>query len=46
MVCACLAGAQRVFGVEFAENVGFKMFLEAAVRRIKQQHDIKFNLDS
>jgi hypothetical protein len=49
MVCACLGGAQRVFGVEFAENVGYqnrnKMVLAAAVRRIKQQYDIEFNLD-
>jgi hypothetical protein len=45
MFPAFFAGAQRVFGVEFAENIGYRLVLEAAVRRIKQQYDIKFNLD-
>ena len=28
MICAFLAGARRVLGVEFAENIGYKMVLE------------------
>ena len=45
MVCAALAGARQVVGVEFAQNVGYKMVLEAVVKRMKQEHDIEFNLD-
>ncbi len=44
MVCAFLAGAQRVVEIEFAENLGYQMVLEAAKRRIQQQYDIQFNL--
>jgi len=32
MICAFLAGARQVLGVEFAENIGYKMVLEAVVR--------------
>ncbi len=39
------AGAQRVFGVEFAENIGYKMVLEAVVRRMKKEYGIELNLD-
>jgi hypothetical protein len=45
MICAFLAGARRVLGVEFAENIGYKMVLEAVVRRLKQEYGIEFNLD-
>ena len=45
MVCAWLAGAQRVFGVEFAENIGYKMVLAAVVEKLKQEYNIEFNLD-
>ena len=44
MVCAVIAGAQRVYGVEFAENTGCKMVLDAAVVRLNQENDIEFNL--
>jgi hypothetical protein len=44
MVCAVIAGAQRVYGVEFAENTGYKMVLDAAVVRLNQENDIEFNL--
>ena len=37
--------AQRVFGVEFAENIGYKMVLEAVVRRMKKEYGIELNLD-
>ncbi len=40
-----LAGALRVPGVEFAENIGYKMVLEAVVRRMRQEYGIEFNLD-
>jgi len=45
MVCAWLTGAQRVFGVEFAENIGYKMVLAAVVEKLKQEYNIEFNLD-
>jgi hypothetical protein len=45
MICAFLAGARQVLGVEFAENIGYKMVLEAVVRRMKQEYGIEFNLD-
>lgn len=45
MVCTFLAGAQRVIGVEFAQNEGYKMILDAVMRRMKQDYDIEFNLD-
>ncbi len=45
MVCSFLAGALRVFGVEFAENIRYTMVLEAVVRRMKQKYGIEFNLD-
>jgi hypothetical protein len=45
MICAFLAGARRVLGVEFAENIGYQMVLEAVVRRMKQEYGIEFNLD-
>jgi hypothetical protein len=44
MLCANLAGARCVYGVEFAENIGYEMVLEAAVVRINQEYDIEFNL--
>lgn len=44
MVCAVIAGAQRVYGVEFAENKGYKMVLDAAVLRMNQEYNIEFNL--
>ncbi len=44
MVCANIAGAQRVYGVEFAKNTGYKMVLDAAVVRMNQEYDIEFNL--
>jgi hypothetical protein len=46
MVCAFLAGAQRVVGVEFPENRGYEMVFEAAKQRIQQQYDIQFNIHS
>eukprot|EP00291_Cryptomonas_curvata_P018472 CAMPEP_0172157906 /NCGR_PEP_ID=MMETSP1050-20130122/4069_1 /TAXON_ID=233186 /ORGANISM="Cryptomonas curvata, Strain CCAP979/52" /LENGTH=202 /DNA_ID=CAMNT_0012827223 /DNA_START=11 /DNA_END=616 /DNA_ORIENTATION=- len=45
MVCSSLAGARQVVGVEFAENLGYKMVLEAVVQRMKLEYDIEFNLD-
>ena len=45
MICAFLAGARQVLGVEFAENIGYKVVLEAVVRRMKQEYGIEFNLD-
>ena len=45
MICAFLAGARQVLGVEFAENIGYQMVLEAVVRRMKQEYGIEFNLD-
>lgn len=44
MVFAAIAGAQRVYGVEFAENTGYKMVLDAAVSRMNQEYEIEFNL--
>jgi len=44
MLCANIAGARCVYGVEFAENIGYEMVLEAAVVRINQEYDIEFNL--
>ncbi len=41
----CLAGAQRVVGVEFAENIGHKMVLAAVVEKLEQEYNIEFNLD-
>jgi hypothetical protein len=45
MVCTFLAGADQVIGVEFAENVGYKMILDAVVRRMKREYDIEINLN-
>jgi hypothetical protein len=45
MICAWLAGSHRVFGVEYAENIGYKMVLAAVVEKLKQEYDIEFNLD-
>ena len=43
MVFACLAGAQRVVGVEFAENVSYHTVFEAAKRQIQKEYDFQFN---
>ena len=43
MVCAVLAGAQRVVGVEYSENVGYKLVFEAVKRQMLQEYDIQFN---
>lgn len=43
MICAFLAGAQRVVGVEFLENVGYKLVFEAVKRQMLQEYDIQFN---
>ena len=47
MVCAGLARALQVLGVrfEFAQNIGYKMVLEAVVQRMKREYDVEFNLD-
>ncbi len=45
MVCALLAGAKRVIGVEFAENKGYQMVLDAVVEKLMQEYGIESNLE-